>query len=30
MKQHKIEVANTRGLTHVDLEFDPAYHAVWA
>ncbi|WP_260292921.1 crotonase/enoyl-CoA hydratase family protein [Sedimenticola hydrogenitrophicus] len=30
MKQHKIEMANTRGLTHVDLEFDPAYHAVWA
>lgn len=30
MKQQKIKVANPRGLTHVEVEFDPAYHAVWA
>lgn len=30
MKQQKIEVTNTREWTQVELEFDPAYHAVWA
>ena len=30
MKQQKMKLANTNGLTHVDLDFDPAYHAVWA
>ncbi len=30
MKQQKIKVANNPGLTHVEIDFDPAYHAVWA
>ncbi|WP_428607821.1 crotonase/enoyl-CoA hydratase family protein [Sedimenticola sp.] len=30
MKQQNIKMANTRGLTHVELDFDPAFHAVWA
>ncbi|MCW8880720.1 MAG: crotonase/enoyl-CoA hydratase family protein [Sedimenticola sp.] len=30
MMQQKIKLASNSGLTHVDVEFDPEYHAVWA
>lgn len=30
MKQQIIKLADPRELTHVKVEFDPAYHAVWA
>jgi len=30
MKQQIIKLANPRVLTHVKVEFDPDYHAVWA